>query len=282
MNDNYYGTLQRLRALAAKQDSLAPAPELKQTRGFMERPNTMRETTQRTQSRVAPTPYDPNEVAAKAIKKIQELSAAKRAAQQAEQEEAPAAEVEPVEDRPLGIPQTAERIDPRQVVGNIASTITAFASPPKSVAEDKAFLSEVNAVSGRLGIKPEALMALMSFETGGSFDPAIVNQAGSGATGLIQFMPATAKSLGTSVEELRKMSRAQQMKYVEKYLSQFNVKGASPEDLYMAVLYPKAVGKPNDYGLFRRGTKAYEQNAGLDLDRDGLVTKGEAAKRAFS
>ena len=32
-------------------------------------------------------------------------------------------------------------------------------------------------------------MAVMSFETGGTFNPGILNVAGSGATGLIQFMP---------------------------------------------------------------------------------------------
>ena len=38
-------------------------------------------------------------------------------------------------------------------------------------------------------------MAVMSFETGGTFDPGIRNAAGSGATGLIQFMPSTAAGL---------------------------------------------------------------------------------------
>ena len=55
------------------------------------------------------------------------------------------------------------------------------------------------------------MYAVMSFETGGSFSPGQKNQAGSGATGLIQFMPNTAKGLGTTTEELSKMNRAQQI-----------------------------------------------------------------------
>src|SRR3546814_19970917 len=60
------------------------------------------------------------------------------------------------------------------------------------------FINEVEAMAARLGTKPEYLMAVMSFETGGSFSPAQANNAGSGATGLIQFMPNTAAGLGTS------------------------------------------------------------------------------------
>ena len=48
------------------------------------------------------------------------------------------------------------------------------------------------------------------------------------------------------------------------------------EDLYMAILYPKAIGQGSDYVLFRTGSKAYLQNAGLDSDQDGLITKAEA------
>ena len=50
-------------------------------------------------------------------------------------------------------------------------------------------------------------------------------------------------------------------------------------DLYMAVLYPKAVGKANDYILFSSGTKRYDVNDGLDLNQDGFITKGEAVDK---
>ena len=98
-------------------------------------------------------------------------------------------------------------------------------SLPTNVASDTAFQQEVSAVAGRLGISEADLMAVMSFETGGTFNPSIPNAAGSGATGLIQFMPSTARGLGTTTEALAQMSRAEQMQYVEKYLSNKGVRG---------------------------------------------------------
>ena len=52
------------------------------------------------------------------------------------------------------------------------------------------FIKEVEKIAERLKTKPEYLLAAMSFETGGTFDPAKRN--GIGATGLIQFIKPTA------------------------------------------------------------------------------------------
>ena len=68
-----------------------------------------------------------------------------------------------------------------------------------------------------LGVNPNYLMAAMSFETGGTFSPAIRSFSGSGATGLIQFMGPTARSLGTTTTALAKMSPEEQLDYVKKY-----------------------------------------------------------------
>ena len=125
----------------------------------------------------------------------------------------------------------------------------------------------------------------MAFETGGTFNPAEKNKAGSGATGLIQFMPSTAEGLGTTTDELAKMSRTEQMKYVEKFLSNKGISGKGLSDVYMAVLFPAAVGKPDDFVLFGKGAMsgytgtAYEQNRGLDANNDGSITKAEASAK---
>jgi murein DD-endopeptidase MepM/ murein hydrolase activator NlpD len=53
----------------------------------------------------------------------------------------------------------------------------------------------------------------------------------------------------------------------------------------MAVLFPAAVGKPDNFVLFGKGAMsgftgiAYEQNKGLDLNKDGSITKAEAASK---
>ena len=160
---------------------------------------------------------------------------------------------------------------------------------PAAVADDQEFQAAVTDVAGRLGIPEQHLYAAMSFETGGTFNPGVTNAAGSGATGLIQFMPSTARGLGTSTEELAGMSRARQMHYVEKYLS---TKGIGPnsnlDDVYMAILFPAAVGKGDDYVLFGQGAesgytgRAYDQNKGLDKNGDGSITKAEAAQKVIN
>ncbi|MGF1527802.1 MAG: LysM peptidoglycan-binding domain-containing protein [Candidatus Competibacterales bacterium] len=138
------------------------------------------------------------------------------------------------------------------------------------------FARKVEGVAERLGMDPNHLMAVMHFETGGTFDPAIENPA-SGATGLIQFLPSTARGLGTSTEELAAMSPEQQLDVVEQYLSPYAGRMDSVEDAYMAVFYPAAIGQPSDHTLFGQGSLAYRQNSGLDRNGDGSITKGEAA-----
>ena len=133
-------------------------------------------------------------------------------------------------------------------------------------------------VAQRLGLDPSTLMAVIAFETGRRFHPATLNRR-SGATGLIQFMPKTAAALGTSTKALAEMSAERQLDFVEKYLKPHAGKMTDRPSAYMAVLWPAAVRKPLSHVLFAAGTAAYEQNKGLDADKDGKVTKAEAAAK---
>lgn len=166
------------------------------------------------------------------------------------------------------------------------------ASPPKTSPETKARtleglrkrhvleereLKKVEQIAARLNTDPRWLLAAMSFETGGAFRSDTVNRK-SGATGLIQFMPRTARRLGTSTAELARMDEYRQLDFVEEYLKPFKGRLNSLEDVYMSILWPAAVGKSNDYRLFMRGIE-YQQNKGLDSNRDGTVTKAEAAAK---
>ncbi|HVI58228.1 MAG TPA: LysM peptidoglycan-binding domain-containing protein [Luteimonas sp.] len=143
-----------------------------------------------------------------------------------------------------------------------------------------AFIREVEAMAARLGTKPEYLMAVMSFETGGSFSPGQKNNAGSGATGLIQFMPGTASGLGTSTSALARMSSVEQLAYVEKYFMQragaHNGKLSTLEGVYTTVLYGSPKADPSST-LWSSGSSAYSWNKGLDRNGDGRITAGEAA-----
>jgi hypothetical protein len=117
----------------------------------------------------------------------------------------------------------------------------------------------------------------MAFESGETFSPSIKNAAGSGATGLIQFMPATAKDLGTTIENLELLSATAQLYYVGLYFRRYASRVQSLSDMYMAILLPKYVGKPEDSVLFSSGV-AYRQNSGLDSNNDGKITKLEATR----
>ena len=120
------------------------------------------------------------------------------------------------------------------------------------------------------------LMACMAFESGETFDPAVKNMAGSGATGLIQFMPSTARGLGTTTDALARMTPIAQLEYVRRYFLPYHSKIATLPDMYMAILMPKYVGRAGSSVLFSGGV-AYRQNAGLDRNKDGFITKDEAS-----
>ena len=143
------------------------------------------------------------------------------------------------------------------------------------------FRERVRWIGEDLGLDPNHLMACMAWESGRSFRPDIKNMAGSGATGLIQFMPATARGMGTTVEALGRLSPEDQLNWVWKYFSPYKGRLKTLADIYMAILWPKAVGQPEEYALFTGGV-AYLQNAGLDTNKDGKVTKREAAAKVMS
>jgi hypothetical protein len=141
-----------------------------------------------------------------------------------------------------------------------------------------AFKAKVIRISRNLGVDPNYLMAAMAFESGETFSPSVRNRQ-SGATGLIQFMPSTAAFLGTSTGALAGMTAETQLDYVEKYFRPYTKKLNTLEDLYMAILWPAAIGKPNSQVLFSWPSNAYTQNKGLDTNNDGKITKEEATAK---
>lgn len=126
---------------------------------------------------------------------------------------------------------------------------------------------------------PDMMMGCMAFETGGTFSPTIKNGAGAPYYGLIQFGAAAAQDAGTSLPELLKMSAEGQLEYVYRFFKPYTGKLQSLSDIYMRILWPAAVGKPENFRLWALGSKAYLQNKGLDVDKDGVVLKSEAAAK---
>ena len=143
-----------------------------------------------------------------------------------------------------------------------------------------AFENKVQVVSKKLDIPAEWLMAVMHSES--RFDASAVNFKGSGATGLIQWMPATAKDFNLTVEKIRNMNHLDQLDYVYRYLDAKRNQYRNYEsltDLYLAILYPKALNEEYCFTLYATPTVAYKMNSGLDFDKDGRVTIQDVDKR---
>lgn len=138
------------------------------------------------------------------------------------------------------------------------------------------FRSALAEMAARLGLNPSYLAACMKVETGGTFSPSIQNPA-SKATGLIQFMPDTARAYGTTVQQLARMSATQQLAYVERYFLPYRsrIRPDVPGDYYLAVFWPALIGAPADRVIASAGDVVYAQNAGLDRNADGRITVGD-------
>ncbi|MEZ4883573.1 MAG: transglycosylase SLT domain-containing protein [Chitinophagales bacterium] len=135
------------------------------------------------------------------------------------------------------------------------------------------FEQKVRSICHKLRVPPEWLMAVMHSES--RFDASVANFKGSGATGLIQFMPTTAEDFDITTAKLRNLNHVQQLDYVYAYFDAKRKQYKQYEtltDLYLAVLYPKALGEDYCYTLYAEPSKPYEMNKGLDVNKDGRVT----------
>jgi predicted Fe-Mo cluster-binding NifX family protein len=81
---------------------------------------------------------------------------------------------------------------------------------------------------------------------------------------------------------LRNMTREEQMVYVEKHLAPFKGRLKNLGDVYMAIHWPKAVGKSDDYVMYTDKTEYYDPNKKLDVNEDGVITRGEALQEVMA
>lgn len=156
---------------------------------------------------------------------------------------------------------------------------------------NKADLNSLATAAKTLDMNTDWLAAVISFETGGTFSPSVLNAAGSGAFGLIQFLPKTAAAIFRlpdthegrleAVKRGRSMSFAQQLK--EMVIPYFKGhKYSSLDDVYLKVFYPAAMGKPAAHVVGAAPSKVYDQNRGFDKNQDGEITRGEITSRINS
>lgn len=148
----------------------------------------------------------------------------------------------------------------------------------------KEFCRKVQEMADKLQMPPEGanwFMACMAFETGETFSPTIKNGAGAPYYGIIQFGAAAASDAGTTIAALLKMTAEEQLDYVYKFFKPYTGKLKTLSDVYSRIIWPAAVGKPEDYVIFDTKVRptAYVQNRGLDINKDGKVTKAECATK---
>jgi len=148
--------------------------------------------------------------------------------------------------------------------------------------------AKAGAVASALGIPLRWLVAIIGFETGGSFNPEQYNTACSSrcggdiackrrrcAIGLIQFFPgrhAGQAVVGKTAEQLEVMSASEQLDlvklYFDKNIASFGLRPSSLEDWYMVVHGPAHVGRPSSYTEADRGAVAgvlrYAKRKGLE------------------
>jgi hypothetical protein len=145
---------------------------------------------------------------------------------------------------------------------------------------------KVREICKRQGIKSKWLYKIFRIESGGN--PKAVNyQKGDNinpyermlkgrATGIIQWLPSSAITCGTSTKDLYKMSILQQLDYVERYMilatNEKEIKSFG--DFYLVFFRPDGIGKPNNYILGHKNSRVVKDNIHF-MNNDSTITVGD-------
>ena len=131
----------------------------------------------------------------------------------------------------------------------------------KNFVNKEAFINQVIETSANLGIDPSWLMLIFKIESG--FNRHAQNPYSKG-TGLLQWLPSTAKGLGTSIGKIILMSGVEQVQLAERYFAPYKGKMHSVYDVYFAVFSPIGLGKADSFVMHKKGTNGYKWNAIID------------------
>jgi murein DD-endopeptidase MepM/ murein hydrolase activator NlpD len=109
-----------------------------------------------------------------------------------------------------------------------------------ALADDRSFRLALHRESANMGIPAQWLADVMGYETAGTFASDKYNYGGSGAVGIIQFMPATLAAYGYTPEQFAGFTNVQQLSVAVQYLEDVRREAGlerwrSPYDVLMAV-----------------------------------------------
>ena len=133
------------------------------------------------------------------------------------------------------------------------------------------FYAHLEVVADNLEVPRQWLEAVIFNES--SFDASVSNLRGSGAQGLIQFMPETCKTFKIDYKKLKNLGPVEQLPLIYKYLNYYKERDGAFQslgDLYVAVLLPGVRKSPKKV-LYSKPSKRYKQNDSLDENKDGRV-----------
>lgn len=132
-------------------------------------------------------------------------------------------------------------------------------------------------IAALLGVEPDALMKVMASES--RLDPTAENKY---AIGLIQFTKPACEQLGISRDALEQMSAEEQLDWVYEYFKSSAYQLDNEVDLYWKMFTTKPIGKEDASVIYDKGTQAeagyYNLNAGIDIDKDGKITRRDLAE----
>lgn len=161
---------------------------------------------------------------------------------------------------------------------------TAKSAGPKPIG----FQAKLKQIATALGVEADHLLKIMKFETAGTMDPGIKSGTGTGATGLIQFMPKIATALGTSTAQLAQMTAEQQLDYVYQFYKTNKLPpGSSLSDIYLYTYMPAVMrtGKPDTFVLGKKGAygkKIWSVDLGKNWDKNGaFASEAKRNKRNY-
>ena len=159
-----------------------------------------------------------------------------------------------------------------------ASTTAPSAVVRNGIPQNK--VDAITALAQALLVAPEHLMAVIAFETDGSFDHRFRNPVNE-TLGLIQFTPELAQRLGTSQEDLGKASFEQHLHYIGQLLERrAQSNRAAPlslADICIALIAPDHIDGTETTPVFTKDNtpKSYTRYTPLDIDEDGRITRSE-------
>jgi len=166
-------------------------------------------------------------------------------------------------------------MDPYSAADDQPRKVFAAGGVKHQAMDDPEFNSVLESLSKKSGINKDWVNRLIHIESGG--DSSAHNPHGS-ASGIVQMIDSTAKAMGTSAEELRHMTASEQLPFAFKYWNQYKDKIKQPSDLYIANMYPAALGKSDDYAIGtdqQSRAKLAKLNPAIDVDKDQQITVGE-------